>query len=217
VLPLVGLVALLVWLNLPPPASPVIHPPPPPTPTPTSTPEPAPTATPAPIVGEIVFPTETPIPLYYAPQPVRFVVPRLHIDAPITEGGLDERGYMQDPSGPEEVVWYSFTPTPGSNGNALISGHRDYLQLGRGARAAVFWKIPELAPGDEIFVRTAAEEDLRFVVEDSVSYETDKVPLDEVQAQTLDQVITVITCEGFFNAETRDYDRRRIVRARLAM
>ena len=31
-----------------------------------------------------------------------------------------------------------------------------------------------------------------------------------------DQVITIITCEGYFNPRTHDYDHRRVVRARLA-
>jgi LPXTG-site transpeptidase (sortase) family protein len=216
-LPLPALAALLIWINAPRSPAPIVREPPA-TPTPAVTP--TPTALPNEEVVPVVVPpasaTETPVPTYYAPMPVRFVVPRLGIDAPIATGGLDESGKMQDPNGPEEVMWYNFSPTPGSNGNALVSGHRDYAQSGRGARAAVFWTIPELQPGDEVYVRDETDEDLRFIVEETVSYETDQVPLEEVQAQGFEKVLTIITCEGYFNPRTRDYDHRRIVRARLA-
>jgi hypothetical protein len=81
--------------------------------------------------------------------PVRLVIPRMGIDAPVTVKGLDPNVVMQDPNGPEDVAWYDFTARPGHDGNAVFSGHPDYHDYG----PAVFARPREVAAGGLPVVR----------------------------------------------------------------
>src|SRR5262245_37391108 len=59
-------------------------------------------------------------------KPVRMVMPRLAVDAPVVTLGVKVDGSMDSPDGPDPVAWYDFSPTPGNPGNAVFAGHRDW-------------------------------------------------------------------------------------------
>jgi sortase (surface protein transpeptidase) len=96
---------------------------------------------------ELVAPTATAPAV--ASLPVRLVIPKIGIDAPVTEKGLDPSGIMQNPNGPEDVAWYDFAARPGQDGNAVFSGHLDYHDYG----PAVFARLREMTAGDLVVVR----------------------------------------------------------------
>jgi LPXTG-site transpeptidase (sortase) family protein len=83
-------------------------------------------------------------------QVVRVRIPALSVDAPVQQMGLDTAGAMEVPYSPGAVAWYGFTALPGTPGNAVMSGHVDWL----GARA-VFYAIRTLQAGDTIEVTTS--------------------------------------------------------------
>ena len=91
----------------------------------------------------------TPTALAPAALPVRLVIPKIGIDAPVTVKGLDPSGAMQNPNGPEDVAWYDFTARPGQGGNTVFSGHLDYHDYG----PAVFARLWEMTAGDLVEVR----------------------------------------------------------------
>lgn len=79
-------------------------------------------------------------------MPVRLVVDRLQVEAPVEQKAVDGNNIMESPERPGDVAWYRFTSRPGSGSNAVYSGHRDFPSVG----PAVFWRLDQLVPGDVI-------------------------------------------------------------------
>ena len=163
-------------------------------------PTPAPTATPEP-----KWPPGSSAPI------ARIVIPRLQIDAPITVKGVDATGAMENPNGASDVAWYDFSGKPGFDeyGNAVFSGHVDYIGIG----PAVFWRVRELNPEDQIEVHLEDGTVYRYVVRAKDVYPADEAPVGQIVGPTPEQSVTLITCEGVFSPESGLYDQRLVVRA----
>lgn len=143
-----------------------------------------------------------------APQVVRLRIPSLAVDAAVQQMGLDAAGAMEVPYNPATVAWYGFTAAPGSPGNAVMSGHVDWL----GARA-VFYGIRTLQAGDIIEV-TTSEGSVRYSVERTYLVRPEEADVAEIVGQRRGpETLTLITCGGTFDRSKRDYDQRVIVRA----
>ena len=146
-----------------------------------------------------------------AGQVVRVRIPSLSVDAPVQSMGLDAYGAMEVPYSPGTVAWYGFTAVPGSAGNAVMSGHVDWL----GARA-VFYGIRTLRAGDLIEV-TTSEGSVRYSVERTYLVRPDEADIAEIVGQRRGpETLTLITCGGTFDRSSRVYDHRVIVRATRA-
>ena len=157
-------------------------------------------------VGSIQAAGDVP-PVVHGAMPERLVVPSIGVDAPVVVVGLDEEGGMVSPDGPDPVGWYTFSPTPGQPGNTVLSGHRDW----RTGVTGVFWRLGELVPGDRISVVLADGNEVAYEVVLSVLVGPDDMTIEEIVGQTPEEIITLITCEGVFDAETKEYDKRRVV------
>jgi LPXTG-site transpeptidase (sortase) family protein len=142
-------------------------------------------------------------------RPTRLVVPSIGVDAPVVELGLKDDGAMESPDGPDPVGWYGFSPTPGNPGNAVLSGHRDWHT----GVAGVFWRLGELREGADLTVVLEDGTSLTYVVGLSALIGPDEVPIDEVVGQTHNEMVTLISCEGSFDPASREYDKRRVIRA----
>jgi hypothetical protein len=68
----------------------------------------------------------------------------------LTRLGLTRQGTLQVPSSPSAAGWYTGSPRPGEIGSAIIAGHIDSYR-GPG----VFYRLRELRPGNQIYVRQA--------------------------------------------------------------
>ena len=144
-------------------------------------------------------------------QVVRVRIPVLAVDAPVQSMGLDASGAMEVPYSPATVAWYGFTAVPGSAGNAVMSGHVDWL----GARA-VFYGIRTLTAGDVIEV-TTSEGNVRYSVERTYLVRPEEADIAAIVGQRRGpETLTLITCGGTFDRSSRDYDHRVIVRATRA-
>ena len=162
------------------------------------TPEPSPTA---------------PLPTPSSASVARLVIPSIDVDAPVVVRGIDAAGVMETPDGPEDVAWYDLrnddSDRPGFGGNAVFSGHVDYIDYG----AAVLWYLKDLEAGDQIEVH----------LEDGTVYRYAVVAKDQIAAATADvgaiigktprEVVTIITCGGTFDGSVGQYDQRVVVRA----
>jgi sortase A len=146
-------------------------------------------------------------PVEHGALPERLLVPSIGVDAPVHVVGLDEEGGMASPDGPEPVGWYTFSPTPGNPGNTVFSGHRDW----RTGVTAVFWRLGELVPGDRLSVVLADGNAVSYEVVLSVLVGENDMTVGEIVGQTEEEIITLITCEGVFDAETKNYNLRRVV------
>ena len=161
----------------------------------------------------------TPVP-YYEARPVfvpslapidRMIIDRISVNAPVSVKGVDAKGQRQLPNGPTDVAWYNFSADPGIAGNAVFSGHVDYIDYG----AAVFWRLKELQAGDTIRVKMkdGVEYRYRVVITEVLEADFDTNQLRDILGPSTKEIVTLITCEGAFNSRTGDYNLRRVVRA----
>jgi len=148
-------------------------------------------------------PSEAPI--------TRFRIPRFEIDAPVVALGVRPDGVMESPDGPVDVAWYEFTARPGFGSNAVFSGHVDYINYG----PAVFWNLKDLEMGDVIEVHLNDGTVYRYEVagRDQVAADAPAEVINDIIGGTEQEIITLITCGGPFDASVGQYDERVIVRA----
>ena len=141
--------------------------------------------------------------------PVRLLIPRIGVDAPVTVRGADAGGLMQNPDGATDVAWYDFTARPGQGGNSVFSGHLDYHDYG----PAVFARLAEVKPGDVVEVRLEEGTLHRYAVSVSVLYPADSAPSQEIVGPTGREMVTLVTCGGTWQGRPRGYSHRLVVRA----
>lgn len=143
-------------------------------------------------------------------QPTRLIIPSLDIDAPIEGVGQTEDQRMGIPSGVAEVAWYNLGPQPGEPGNAVIAGHLDDVH----GRPAVFWRLDELQPGDEILVRFSHDHEVRFAVMTVEAHDADSAPMERIFGVDFERDLNLVTCDGEWNAQSKLYEKRLVVFAR---
>lgn len=171
---------------------------------PTATPTPLPpTATPAP-------PTPTPVPR--AGLPVRVKIPKIKVDAAVEYVGLAADGAMDVPKDYDNTAWYQLGPRPGEQGNAAVAGHVDSK-----TGPAVFWNLPKLKAGDEVFVVGDDGVERKFVVRAVASYKRADAPLDRIFGPTTGRQLNLITCDpnSTFNRTTSEYASNVVVYTEL--
>jgi LPXTG-site transpeptidase (sortase) family protein len=168
------------------------------TPLPTLVPETGPTATPA-AQGD---------PRLAALDISRLVVPKIGVDAPIVVMGILPDGSMASPSGPTDVAWYTFSSKPGQIGNVVMAGHLDYINYG----AAVFYRLRDLRPGDEVRVVLSDGTEVKYTVESVAVYDEETAPIKDIVGRTPNEAITLITCAGSFDRSSLHYNKRLVVR-----
>lgn len=153
----------------------------------------------------------------------RLRIPDAEIDAPVVVRGLDAQRVMETPDNGTDVAWYDFTSLPGfdagacpssqpscqANGNAVFSGHVDYVSIG----PAVFWNLKDLEQGDTIEVELADGTRYQYAVTSKNVYDAETAPVDQIVGPTAQQSVTLITCNGTFDSATHQYDKRLVVRA----
>ena len=146
---------------------------------------------------------------WYGFTPTALAIPKLGVDARVVGVAQDDDGAMAAPADPDEVAWYTLGPGMGLGGNVVFAAHVDW-----GGRPRVFGQLTTLVPGDAVLVVDEAGNGYQYVVESSRSVRADGAPVEEIFGQTPDPTITLITCGGAYNAATREYLDRLIVRAR---
>lgn len=166
-------------------------------------------------IDAALTPLATPTIPHPTPDPAAiavFVIPKYGVDAPVQIKGVDGNNTMQSPDGPTNVAWYDFSVPPGNIGNAVFSGHVDYINYG----AAVFYNIKNLVAGDTVEIHLASGTVYKYAVTgppQSVGANPTQEELAGIVGETQNEVITMITCGGTFNPSTHEYDHRTVVRA----
>jgi LPXTG-site transpeptidase (sortase) family protein len=138
----------------------------------------------------------------------RLVVPKIGVNAPIVVLGILPDGTMASPKGPTEVAWYTFSSKPGEVGNVVMAGHLDYINYG----AAVFYRLRDLRPGDDLQVVLSDGTQVKYVVESVTAYDEATAPIADIVGRTPNEAITLITCAGSFDRSSREYNKRLVVR-----
>jgi sortase (surface protein transpeptidase) len=168
-------------------------------------PSPSPSSSQAPRAALPVFPT----PARGAVVPAWLIIPKIGTDAPVVREALTSQGAAPAPPGPFVVAWYTSSAMPGAGSNAVFAGHLDYARVGN---PAVFWRLGQLVPGDQIQVRSAGGAFLWYRVEWSRYYTFANAPLGEITGATAGDAITLYTCAGTYSTGG-GYDHRLVVRA----
>ena len=141
----------------------------------------------------------------------KLIIPKIEIDAEFSTKLVGGDGQMPNPNGPEDVAWYDFADWPGlggvplGGGNVVMAGHVDYINYG----PAVFWRLSELVPGDEIEIRLQDGTVAKYRVEFNKSVDPGDADWSGLVQATADESITLITCTGEF--EAGHYTNRQIV------
>ena len=117
---------------------------------------------------------------------------------------------MDVPKAAANVAWYQFGPKPGEIGNAVIAGHLDWYD-----GPAVFYKLNELQEGDTIVVTDDNGQEYRFTITKKATYPLDLFPMDEVFGSHEKPRLNLITCDGAFDENSKNYSHRVVIYAEL--
>lgn len=150
-----------------------------------------------------IVPTD--VPESYVPI-TRLLIPSIGVDAAVEVKSLETDGVMQSPGAPDIVTWYDFSSQPVDGGNAVFAGHLDYAGYG----PAVFWRLNEIRLDDAIEVHQQDGTILRYRVT-SVRPFAATDDASGIVASAGRPTITLITCDGAFDSEVREYDERLVV------
>lgn len=145
-------------------------------------------------------------------QPVQLSIDTIGIDAPVLPVDVRQDGSMEAPDTAGDVGWYAPGFIPGEKGNAVLAGHLDT----ESGKPAVFWRLRELEPGDEVRILLSDGTDVRFVVTDRSIFEMDDEPLAHLFGSSSGSFVHLVTCGGGWREDLQTYERHLIVTARRA-
>jgi sortase (surface protein transpeptidase) len=159
--------------------------------------------------AQTVTPGATALP---ASPPVEISIPKIKAKSSLIDLGLNPDETIQVPpvTQPMQAGWYTKAPTPGEVGPAVILGHVDGNK-----QPGIFFRLKEMAAGDEILVSRKDGTTARFVVGKVQQVAKDKFPTDEVYGDTTDPELRLITCGGVFDHSARSYKDNVIVFAKF--
>jgi LPXTG-site transpeptidase (sortase) family protein len=110
-----------------------------------------------------------------------------------------------------QAGWYAGGSAPGEIGPAVLLGHEDGDK-----QEGIFFKLHELAAGDDVFVTRQDGVVLRFTVTRTTEVSKDAFPTDAVYGKTVDSELRLITCGGAFDRAAHSYVDNIVVYATLA-
>jgi sortase (surface protein transpeptidase) len=139
--------------------------------------------------------------------PTTISIPSIGVKAPIVPVGLQADRAMQVPD-PDKVGWYRLGPRPGGPGPAVLIGHLDSR-----TGPAVFYRLRQLRPGDEILVGERGGDTRRFLVGRLERHPKTALPVNRIWTTATRPLLRLITCGGSFNRATGHYRDNLIVYA----
>lgn len=154
-------------------------------------------------------PTWTDVPETHGLDPARVHIPAIGVDAEVIDLGLDQRGHLEVPTDFSQTGWFDLGARPGEHGAAVIAGHID-----NDTGPAVFYRLRELEPGDQVVVEDPDGQTVTFAIETIQQYPKDDFPTEDVYGFTPYPSLRLITCGGLFNADTQSYESNTIAFAR---
>ena len=146
-----------------------------------------------------------------AAAPTRVRVPSIDVESELVRLGVDADQVLVPPADFGTAGWFAEGPAPGETGPAVIAGHVDSFE-----GPAVFFRLRDLQPGDEVLVDRADGSTARFEVRSVERYPKDAFPTEEVYGPTPRAELRLITCGGEFDADERSYRDNVVVTAVLA-
>jgi sortase (surface protein transpeptidase) len=141
--------------------------------------------------------------------PVRVRVPAIGVDSELLRLGTDATGALVPPDDPARAGWFAQGTVPGDVGPAVVAGHVDSVD-----GPAVFFRLRDLAPGEEVLVDRADGTTVRFTVTELGRYPKEDFPTEAVYGPTTRAELRLVTCGGDFDRSARSYEDNLVVFAR---
>ena len=146
-------------------------------------------------------PTVPPASAAGAPSPpVKIRIESIGASAPVDPLGLNKDGTLQVPTDYKRAGYYIGRPAPGAVGPAIIAAHVDSK-----AGPAVFYRLRDVQPGDEVVVTRADKSEVVFIVERVEQHPKNAFPTEAVYGSTEGATLRLITCGGSFNKRSGHY------------
>jgi sortase (surface protein transpeptidase) len=169
-----------------------------------STPEP-PKAAPVPASVPVTAP-------FKGLRPTSVKIPKIGAESSLLAVAVKTDGSISVPSvhTPMQAAWYKLSPVPGDVGPAIVLGHVDGDK-----KPGIFYKLKELAPGDEVDIDRSDGRKLKFVVDRVTQVPKDTFPKDAVYGNSDKPELRLITCGGAFDHAEHSYKDNIVVYANL--
>lgn len=153
----------------------------------------------------------TPEPVRDEVAPARLAIPALKLTASVDAVGVDARtGDFAVPPSVDRVGWYRYGPGfSAANGSIVLAGHVDSADEGEGA----FFRLGSLKKDDVVTLTGPDGTDRTFRVVARERYRKTAIPLEKYFVRDGDPRLTLITCGGPFDPETRHYRDNVVVTA----
>lgn len=149
-------------------------------------------------------------PVLTSPPPARIVIPAIGMVARVDKMGLQKDKTVQVPKDPMRTGWYRGGTAPGDVGSAVILGHVD-----SSVGSAIFGRLRDLEPGDEVVVETGDGVRSTFAVLRLATYANDSFPAKDVYAAPgPGRLLNLVTCGGAYSKKT-GYQGNLVVYTRL--
>jgi sortase family protein len=156
-------------------------------------------------------PAEQATPAAAAPAaPVQIRIAAIGASAPVDPLGLNADGTLQVPTDYSRAGYYTGRSMPGATGPAIIVAHIDSK-----TGPAVFYRLRDLKPGDEVAVTRADGTEVVFVVDRLEQHPKNAFPTEAVYGPTPDATLRLITCGGSYDAAAGHYRDNTIAFAHL--
>lgn len=145
-------------------------------------------------------------------EPVGLTIPAIGVEtADLAPLDIDSTGVLEAPQDTNTVGWYEAGPWPGQAGPAVMGAHVDSAN-----GPAVFFRLRELSPGDEVVIARGDGTEAVFSVYGVKRYDKDAFPTRRVYGSTGNRAeLRLITCDGEFERNNRSYTGNVVVYAIL--
>jgi sortase (surface protein transpeptidase) len=145
-------------------------------------------------------------------RPTSVKIPKIGAESSLLAVAVKPDGSISVPSvhTPMQAAWYKLSPVPGDVGPAIVLGHVDGDK-----KPGIFYKLKDLAPGDEVDVDRSDGRKLKFVVDRVTQVPKDTFPRDAVYGNSDKPELRLITCGGAFDHAEHSYRDNIIVYANL--
>lgn len=176
-----------------------------------ATPTPSPTPT-NPFAADRLQDPAAVTPMPDVGRPVAIRIPALGVQSSLEDLTIGEYGQLLPPMDFDRAGWFVDGPTPGEIGPAIIAGHVDSY---RGP--AIFYRLDELADGDQVIIETASGASLTFTITGRMQSASAAFPTSDVYANVPRPELRLITCAGTFDTSVRRYSDNLVLFASLDM
>lgn len=143
------------------------------------------------------------------PAATRLQVPALGIDVRVVPTGVDGSDQMELPESSDVAGWYRYGPAPGSDAGAtVVAAHVDDED-----KVGPFARLPGIAEGTEIRVRTADGTDHNYTVTSVREQPKAEVAFDAVFDRSGSPRLVLVSCGGAWDAAADSYTDNVVVTA----